>query len=277
MPDEVEGGSAGEDDKATEQAGTVAEKWNLEPLTRLLSARSESAAEAAWVDALPTLSERFVPDVWGCNFDVNVYGPGAHKNLMNTEIRSDFKTWLKETNISLDEYTQAVGPVQYVSTQIYLHSLFARALNNKGWRIRILGFPSLDIVACGLASHYQGTQNHNLMGEASARIRSRALEALSGEMRSVLDAWPSATSEHWEERGLIPEPVTRIGNLDISTFDEGHGARLRMVRNTTVKKELSTFFAIKGLTAEAFIDEGPVLLDELRQIAFELGKAGATK
>ena len=249
--------------------------WDLAPLVQLLTSRSEAAAEAAWVDALPTISEAFPPETWGCEHSVNPYGAGAHANLMKTEIRSDFKAWLNEANVSLDDYTQAVGDIQYVSVQIYLKSLFERALNNKGWRIRVLGFPALGLIACGLASHYQGTQNQNLMGEASARIRSRALEVLSASQRLQLEGWPSAIAEDWEERGLMPEPVTHVGNLDISTYDEGNGARLRMIRNTTVKKEVSSFFAIKGMDAASFIDDGPSLLSTLREIATELGKPGA--
>ncbi len=272
MSDEV-------DEPAFEDSGAISDDhpdepdWDLTPLTQFLTASSETAADAAWSEALHTIGEGFPPPIWGCTKDVNNYGPGAHSNLFNTEIRRDFKTWLSDHGVSLDDYTAAVGPVQYVSAQIYLSSLFTRAVNNKGWRVRILGFPSLKIIACGLASHYQGTMNHNHMGEASARIRSRALEVLSGENKTALGEWPAATAEHWEERGLMPEPASYIGDLDISSFDEGLGARLRMVRNTTVKKELATFFAIKGMTADVFVSEGPALLDTLRQIAFELGRA----
>jgi hypothetical protein len=270
VPEEVDEVTVEDADADTDQPD--APDWDLTPVAKFLTARSKTAAEAAWVDALPAISEGFPPNVWGCTEDINTYGPGAHANLYNTEIRRDFKTWLSSHGVSLDDYTAAVGPVQHVSAQIYLNSLFKRAVSNKGWRVNILGFPSVSIVACGLSSHYQGTQNQNHMGEASARIRARALEVLNGETRAALGEWPSATSEDWEERGLMPEPVSHIGDLDISSFDEGRGAKLRMIRNTTVKKELATFFAIKGMTVETFISEGPVLLDTLRRIALDLGK-----
>lgn len=270
MPEEVDEATAEDADADTDQPD--APDWDLTPVAKFLTARSETAAEAAWVDALPAISEGFPPSVWGYDYTINPYGPGSHANLYNTEIRSDFRNWLSGRGVSLDDYAAAVGPVQYASVQIFLGSLFKKARNNRGWRLRILGFPALNIVACGLASHYQGTQNHNLMGEASARIRSRALEVLNGETRAALSEWPSATSEHWEERGLMPEPVSHIGGLDISSFEDGGGAKLRMIRNTTVKKELATFFAITGMTAEAFLSEGPVLLDTLRRIALDLGR-----
>ncbi len=90
------------------------------------------------------------------------------------------------------------------------------------------------------------------MGRASGLIRARALEFLTGDAKRALEQWPSATAEDWEERGLMSEPILRIGSLDISSFDGGAGAKLRMVRNTTVKKELATFFAIRGMTLNEF-------------------------
>lgn len=137
MPDEVDEGKV--EDADADQPD--APDWDLTPVAKFLTARSKTEAEAAWVDALPAISEGFPPDVWGCTEDVNTYGPGAHANLYNTEIRSDFKTWLSDQGVSLDDYAAAVGPVQYASAQIFLGSLFKRARNNRGWRLRILGFP----------------------------------------------------------------------------------------------------------------------------------------
>jgi len=39
--------------------------WDLGPVAAFLSAHSDNAAEAAWVDALPTISEKFAPEIWG--------------------------------------------------------------------------------------------------------------------------------------------------------------------------------------------------------------------
>lgn len=249
--------------------------WDLGPVASFLSARSESRAEAAWVDALPAISERFVPDSWAVDHSTNPYGQGAHSNLYRVECQKDFRDWLQTAGISEEDYGGFVGAVQYVSFQVNLRSLMDRPRSNKGWRIRVIGFPSLGVIACGLSSHYQGTQNHNQMGRASQLIRTRALEVVSGESREALEDWPAATPEHWEERGLMPEPVLEIGSLDISTYDEGKGAKLRMVRNTTVKKELATFFALKGMTHEQFVQNGPDYLETLRRVAFDLGRLEA--
>lgn len=249
-----------------------ADDWDLTAVALLLCAQSGEAAEAAWVDALPALSKKFDPEVWGANYSVNPYGPGAHSNLFNVEVQRDFKLWLEQNSVSVDDYTDAVGPMQYVSVELHLLTLLPRARSNKGWRVRAIGFPSLGIVACGLSSNYQGTQNHNEMGRASGLIRARALEVLTGDSKQSLEQWPSATPDDWEERGLMPESIRGIGSLDISTFDEGRGAKLRMVRNTTVKKELATFFAIRGLTLNDFENSGASCLVTLRDIALGLGR-----
>lgn len=253
--------------------GTTAEDvdWDLTSVGVFLSARSQIEAEAAWVEALPSLSERFDPDMWGSDMSVNLYGQDAHKNLYDNESQKAFKNWLETNGVSHEAYAKAVGPVQYVSFQFHLRSLMEKARSNKGWRVRVMGFPALGVVACGLGSHYQGTQNHNQMGRASQLIRNRALEVLNGTSKSALESWLAATSEEWEERGLMTEPVMNIGPIDITTFDEGRGAKLRMVRNTTVKKELATFFAIKGMTVDAFVETGAEHLEVLREIATDLG------
>jgi hypothetical protein len=255
-----------------EGESSAAPSWDLESVSRLLTARSAEAAEAAWVDALPELSKVFPPETWVVDCTINTYGPGAHRNLYEVESQSDFKAWLSGQGVDEEAYAGAVGAVQYVSVQLHLLSLMPRARSNKGWRIRAIGFPALKVIAIGLASHYQGTQNHNQMGRASGRIRARALEVLSGEARAELQNWPAATAEEWEERGLMQEPVHFIGDLDISGFDSGKGAKLRMIRNTTVKKELATFFAIKGMAADSLAGDGSSQLEALQWIAIDLGR-----
>ncbi|WP_410789278.1 AAA family ATPase [Kribbella sp. C-35] len=246
--------------------------WDPSPVRDLLMSGSETETAALWPEALPAISELFDPDVWVANHTVNKYGVGAHSNLYNVESQRDFKEWLQRNGVTVEAYAEAVGTIQYVSIQLHLLSLMPQARSNRGWRVRIMGFPSLKLVACGLGSNYQGTQNHNQMGRASALIRSRALEMLTGENKQELERWPSATSADWEERGLMPEPVTHIRDLDISTFDDGQGAKLRMIRNTTVKKEIATFFAVRGETADNFSLVGGDSLAALREIASELGR-----
>lgn len=243
----------------------------LNAVANCLTGASEAQVENLWPAAQKQLLDLFDDATWGLSFNVNAYGQGAHANLYNVECQRDFRNWLTENDVSIEAYGEAIGEVQYVSIQIYLQSLLERGRSNRGWRIRLVGFPPLKTVAIGLSTHYQGTQNHNQMGSASRLIRSQALEVLPPELRLVMNEFRSATAEDWEERGLMPSSVLSVGTLDISTYDDGRGAKLRMVRNTTVKKELSTFFALKGMSVEAFRQEGLSELQKLRSIALTLG------
>lgn len=272
MPED-EAAPAGLEEQGDEAAEEAQEtpRLDLDPILDCLLADTPAGSEAAWPAAEGVLEEVFTPETWGIGHGVNTYGNGAHANLYNVESQRDFRTWLEDQGVSVEDYAEAVGPVQYVGIQVYLQALFPRARSNKGWRIRLLGFPALGVVALGLASHYQGTQNQNQMGRASALLHTQASEQLPTGLRPVLERYPAATATEWEERGLMPEPVLAIGSLDISAFDGGRGAKLRMVRNTTVKKEMATFFALKGMSAELFREDGQEALEDLRSLAETLG------
>lgn len=244
---------------------------SLDAVAKCLTGASEAEVESVWPAAQEQLLELFDGATWGLGYTVNAYGQGAHANLYNVECQRDFRNWLLENDVSIEAYGDAIGEVQYVSIQVYLQSLLERGRSNRGWRIRLVGFPALKTVALGLSSHYQGTQNHNQMGSASRLIRSQALEVLPPDLRQVMTEFRSATSDDWEERGLMPSPVLSVGTLDISGYDDNRGAKLRMVRNTTVKKELATFFAIKGMSVETFNQEGLSEIRKLRSIALALG------
>lgn len=249
---------------------------DLAPVAAYLNSSTASSAHSRWADAETTLRAIFSDSTWGIGGEPNPYGADAYANILQRESRKDFKDWIANEGVTLERFTQALGEIQYVSIQIFLKRLFPRARSNRGWRIRIVGFPALELIAIGLGSHYQGTQNQNAMGVASRHLHQAALEFLPPDLRVVLAEFPPATPEDWEERGLMGSPITSLGDLDISSFDAGAGAKLRMVRNTTVKKDLSTFFAIKGLTASEFLASGEAELRKLQRLAISLGTEGRT-
>ena len=244
----------------------------LESVRAFLMAGNQSEIEGLWPAAEAALQHWYPSPAWVTTKSENIYGPDAHRNLYQQEMPRDFREWLANSGVDAVQYADAVGNVQYASAQMHLASVMPERRSNRGWRVRAIGFPPLGLIAVGLSSNYQGTQSQNSMGIASARIRDTARSFLEEHTLSLLDALPSATSEDWDERGLMSTPITSVGPIDISGYDDGSGARLRMVRNTTVKKELSTFFAIQGMTADEFQDAGGDLLLNLRSIAGELGR-----
>lgn len=249
---------------------------DITALRRFLLAQPDAPTAAA---ALEILTSEFDPDVWACEDTGNRFAPAGLVNLYTRECPSTFRTWLADNGTTADQYAEEVGEFQYKGLNLTLKSLGVKR-DNKGWRIRLIGFPSIQIIAAGLATHYQGTQNQNAMARASVQIRDAAMTHLEGRLAEQLAEFEPVTADHWDGRALMPEPVTMIGNLDITTYNPEAaptppGAQLRMVRNTTIKKELSAFLGIRGLTAGLFDAEGGELLSSLRVIAERLGDPNA--
>ena len=241
-------------------------------LLDFLLAPTQSEAESAWSDASQSVTQMFPAPKWGFDRSINPFTADGRPNLYKNEIPTDFRQWLELQQIDEGGYVQLVREVQYNSIQVWLESLFSqRQRSNKGWRLRIVGYPSLNTIAVGLSGNYQGSQAQNQIGAASALIRGVALDVLSSdtEARSLLESYPSATAAHWDDRGLMESPVTTLSGLDISSYG---GVRLRMARNTTVKKEIATFFAIAGMGVEAFRTDIGSHLANLRLIAARLGE-----
>lgn len=253
----------------------VTEEARLSAIETFLLARDQGAIESSWTDAEHALRNWYPSPAWMISKSENLYGVGAHRNLFQQEMPRDFRDWLNTQGIDESDYATSVGDVQYVSAQMHLASVMPENRSNRGWRVRAIGFPALRLIAVGLASNYQGTQNQNAMGRASARIRDTAMSVLEESAREQLRALPSATASDWDERGLMGSPVRSIGPIDISGYDDGAGARLRMIRNTTVKKEIATFFAIKGFAGAEFVQSAGQAFQDLRMIANQLGQETA--
>lgn len=255
-------------------AGAVLTADDMRVLADHLLSATKAQADSSWSAAELRLSQIFSEVYWGVDTATNQFTEEGLLNLYKTEISTKFREWLGGQGIDGQGYSRIIYPVQYNSIQIWLKSVFGGAQkSNKGWRMRLVGFPSLGTIAIGICSNYQGTQNQNQMALASSLIRQAALDVLpagSAEIHS-LSAYSSATSEHWDGRGLMPEPVLRLGELDISEY-EPSGAQLRMARNTTVKKELSTFFCIEGMGRGLFESRGDKRILDIRDIAAALGE-----
>lgn len=256
------------------QADDILGPQQMADIRKFLLAPDSGSAASAWPDVEPALHVAFDDATWGVDEVTSEFSIDGRPNLYRAEMQKPFRDFLDSKGIGEEDYSSVVLPVQYNSVQIWLRKLFTgQRRSNQGWRIRLVGFPSIQIVAVGLASNYQGTQNQNTMGAASAMLRKAALDVLAenADARALLEEFPSASSEHWDGRGLMPSPVLSIGSTDISDFDEA-GAQLKFVRNTTVKKEIATFFFIKGLEAHQFEEEGPEMIAGLQSAAFLLGQ-----
>lgn len=244
---------------------------SLEDLLKFLLAETQSESEGAWPTAESLIGTVFESPQWGITRSIIPFGDRT--SLYRHEITADFETWLEQQGIDENKYAGHIFEVQYNSIQIYLQKLFPEGYReNAGWRLRVVGYPSLKTIALGIAHHYQGTPAQGKISAVSSMLREVALDNLSnyGDLKSLLSSYPAPTSTDWDGEGLMPTPVHSVGDLDISSYGN---ARMRMARNTTVKKEIAAFIAIRGMGISTFLEEANTHLDTLRRIGERLGEA----
>lgn len=270
MPDgeEVEG----QEDSPDEPESPTTPQVDLAVISTFLLESERTVREGQLDSVRQVLRNMFPGNLWTITPNENSYSPDSHSNLYNAEVGGGFRTWLIAQGADVARYKSAIGPTQYVSLDLQLKSLTPHFMGNKGWRLRLVGFPSIDLIVIGLGSHYQGTQSQKKMGAASGLIREMANQVWGPELKELAQGFPNANAEHWDRRGLMGEPILRIGDLDISGFQDGIGAELRMVRNTTVKKELATFFALTGMNKHDFDSRGYEVISTMRSLALRLGE-----
>ena len=217
---------------------------------------AEPAARAVIANAFPDTS-------WGIDIATNVFSADGKTGLFRNEISGGFRQWLGEYGIGEDAYADGIPQLQYNSVDVWSKSVFARYKANEGWRIKVLGFPALSLAAIGICGNYQGSQSQKTIAAASALIRGAALRVMrdNADALEAAQLYPSATNEHWDGRALFPAQGDAVGTHDIADYPGG--AELRMARNTTVKKELASFFFVRGIAPEH--SDPP--WDELRTLA----------
>jgi hypothetical protein len=250
---------------------------SYETVADFLLAEGSVNRVARWGVVEETLRSAFPEDTWGISWATVDYDPNgsAHQNIYDSETVADYRAWLAATGIDASAYALALGPTQYVSIDLHLLKLKERLKKNEGWRVRLIGFPAIDLLVVGLASNHNGSQAESRSAKGSARINAAAMRVLSAVPAGALASYDLPTRDHWSERALMPAPLMRIGNIDLTGYKGPNGesgAALRMVRNTTAKKDIATFFAIRGVFRESFDAQQ---VGDLRTIALELGEVEA--
>lgn len=244
----------------------------LAGVREFLLAKSEADANAAWGVAEASLATSFPADAWAIGRLVQPFGDKAA--LFRNEVPPDLRRALINVGLDEDQYAAQLYDIQFNSVDIALRRVFrgGTPTSNRGWRLRLIGYPNLSTIVAGIGSNYQGTPSQNKHGSASRLIREIALRQLAGtDLAEIAAAYPSATASHWDERGLMHEPVHTVGLLDLTDLAP-EGLPLRVARNTTVKKDLATFFFICGMPADRFAAEAPAQVGNLRAIAVGLAR-----
>lgn len=223
----------------------------------------------------------FPPDVWHSRQEQILYSSDAYNNLLTAEMGKGFRSWLVDRGFTAESYGAELGPVQYSAVRAKLKSVFPDQRGNAGWQLVLLGFPSLKTIVFGLSHNYNGETSQNKLGSASALLRKSALSQLSDSVAEIASQYRSAEQADWDDSGLMKKPVLSIAGIDISTYDNSSGAKLRFVRNTTAKKDLACFFFLDSALDSEFNalsatnvaeSHGSLKLRELIEIAIELAE-----
>lgn len=253
------------------------------PLLEFLMRRDPDSVPQGFLQSLEGyLSE----DRWLTSYESVRYNDmSTYRNLFNSEMQRDFRNYLESQGVSVEDYAGILGPVQYNVVRAQLKAVFPDRNGTKGWKLVLQGFPSLQLVVLALGHHFGDARSQKNLGEASERLRPVAVAQLSDELVPLVEGYPAARPADWDDSGLMPSPVLAIGSLDISTYDSGSGAKLRFVRNTSAKKEISTFFLRHSMQASQFhealpaelgnnnMSQGDYHLALVRQMAREIGKS----
>lgn len=245
----------------------------VDALSNCLLAPEETVSLDAWEVADTAIKRLFPGELWGTFRRSSTFAAASLSNLFHQEMPRNFKSWLEANGIGEEGYASHIPTVQFNSVDIYLNHLFDTPYNrDTGWRIQLLGFPAVQITVIGLAHAPEGDQNQNRLGQVSALIREAALKILANnaELKPLLESYPSATRDHWDGSSLIPTSVRTIGGLNISAYDGN--IRLNMIRNTSAKRQIATYFAITSLTRSDFEAQSNVQLKNFREIALRLGE-----
>ena len=208
----------------------------------------------------------------------------SYQNLMSTEMGVPFRDYLtNELHVDVSDYAGILGPVQYNVIRAQLISVFPHWNGTKGWKLVLMGFPSVGLLVFAIGHHFGDSRSQKEIGIISAGLRQMAVDILPPTLEGVVSDFPAATPADWDGQGLFSSPPMSIGAMDISSFGGGAGVRLQYVRNTTAKKDISTFFFRASLQESEFdvsredegldidITNGDYYLATVRHLAEMLG------
>lgn len=212
----------------------------LDFLTNKAAAAHDATAKLAVIDELKAI---FPEDTWNIEIEVSDYSPENIANLWNNELRKPLKAALETAEKDQASFSAWLGDTHFVNVRIAPKRIFERSRSNQGWRISIMALPAAGVIGLGIASHYQGGQNHNALGRASAFLRDVAVAGMPDG--SVLPG-RVAEAEDWDGTGLFTAPVRQIDGVAIPAASDDGMLALKSVRTTTVKKILASFISIEA-------------------------------
>jgi 5-methylcytosine-specific restriction enzyme B len=214
----------------------------VEALAEALRVRREGSFEELWPAAEAELAGVFASPAWGVDGRATSYSEKNAASLWQNELNGPVRSALEAQGVGAAQYRDWLGEIHYVYVAAYLKGLFGRYQENRGWRVLALSLPAAGVAAVGIASHYQGGQKHNRLGEVSNLLFEHASGALARD--GVTLPGRKITAEDWDGVGLMASPPREIAGVELPA---GQECRLKYVRSTTVKKALSSFISVTSL------------------------------
>lgn len=210
--------------------------------------RARTAAEyEEGVDAAVATFENAVGDGWLFHYERAVYTEDNYASIWKNEMRKAVKDRLTEAGKTPLQYRAWMGETHYIRFAAAPALLFDHGYqDNKGWRILLLGVPAARVVAVGLASHYQGGQNHNSLADASNVF----FDHISGlcSHHEIDMVGRKVAPDDWDRGGLIQPAISTI--CDDVEIGMAGGLWLKEVRTTTLKKTIASLISVEVIGAD---------------------------
>lgn len=191
------------------------------------------------------LEDIFPKDKWELSLLVKPYTKENKANLYKTELRKGIKNALTAAGKNEAEYWAWLGDVHYVNIAAVPKTISEKGKANEGWRFSIMGLPAAGVAAMGIASHYQGGQDHNNLGRASALLHELVRDGLDEAGSSALGR--AIDPDDWDRTGLFVRPITNVLKISIPDDVDNGNLAIKNVRSTTVKKILASFISIEAI------------------------------
>ncbi|TPJ53553.1 hypothetical protein, partial [Mesorhizobium sp. B2-6-7] len=227
-------------------------------LLNLLRSKTLADFESRKAAAQALLQDIFSEALWGIDLECSEYTADNKNNLWNNELRKPIRHRLESSGLGMADYASWLGDIHFINIGIYRKSVFPAHKSNIGWRVAILAMPAAQVVATGIASHYQGGQKHGQLGLASNLLFDAAREGLAASETGVSLPGRKVKPDDWDRDGLIEDPVLKVAGIDLATIQGVDNLILKDVRTTTAKKIIASYIDIEphaaGVTEQALLD-----------------------
>ena len=213
-------------------------------VVKALASKDKVEFDAVWADAQQELEVIFAPDVWGIKAAAQEYTSQNYSTVWNHEMRRPVRALLEAGGgVTADDLAGLARGMLFVNVAIYRRFLFDTYQENRGWRVLLLGVPSVDVGVFGFALHYQNAQNHDHLAQVSALLYDQV--AAAAQAHDLPLPGRKIQKADWTDDSLFPREIPIVSNVSLSPLSDQPHLLLKDVRITTLKKILASMISVK--------------------------------